>query len=170
MVVGARTGARYWQGFIKAPARIVFKLIVEFTTGQRVPDVNSGLRVFRKSTVLPYLGDICNGFSFTTTITLIYLLTGKSLQFVPIPYAKRSGRSKVRHIRDGIRTLQYITECIVRYNPLKLFLVLMMCTALMGGIFAIWLGLWAIFLTLVCLSLQASLAFMVEAQRVSHRG
>lgn len=123
MVVGARQGKHYRGTFLKMPARLVFKWLVEFTTGRRIPDINSGLRVFRKSTMLPYMNDLCSGFSFTTTITLIYCLTGKFIQYLPIDYAKRSGSSKVRIVRDSIRTLQYITEVIALYNPLKLFVL-----------------------------------------------
>ncbi len=124
MVVGARHG-KYYRGMLfKMPARIVFKWLVEFTTGRHIPDINSGLRAFRKSTMTPYLDDLCNGFSFTTTITLVYCLTGKFVQYVPIDYAKRIGRSKVRIVRDSLRTLQYITEVIAAYNPLKLFALL----------------------------------------------
>lgn len=124
MVVGARHGKHYRGAFLKMPARIVFKWLVEFTTGRRVPDINSGLRSFRKTEVLKYDEDLCNGFSFTTTITLIYLLTGKFVRYVPIDYGARKGRSKVKIIQDSLRTLQYITEVIVTYNPLKLFVLM----------------------------------------------
>ena len=124
MVVGARQGAAYRGSFLKMPARIVFKFLVEFTTGRHIPDINSGLRIFRRSTVQRYFPDICDGFSFTTTITLIYLLTSKTVGYVPIPYHRRIGRSKVKIIRDSLRTMQYITEVTATYNPLKLFLLL----------------------------------------------
>ncbi len=124
MVVGARQGSHYRGTFFKMPARLAFKWLVEFTTGRSVPDINSGLRVFRKSQMTPYADDLCNGFSFTTTITLIYCLTGKFVQYLPIEYGERAGTSKVRIIRDSLRTLQYITEVIAIYNPLKLFTLL----------------------------------------------
>ena len=124
MVVGARQGKFYRGTFLKMPARIVFKWLVQFTTGRRIPDINSGLRAFRKSTMLRYVDDLCSGFSFTTTITLIYCLTGKFVSYLPIEYAERSGHSKVRIVRDSLRTLQYITETIAIYNPLKLFVLL----------------------------------------------
>lgn len=132
MVVGARHGPAYRGTFLKMPARYVFKFLVEFTTGRHIPDINSGMRVFSKKTVEKYFADICNGFSFTTTITLIYLLTGKMVTYVQIPYSKRIGRSKVKIIRDSLRTLQYITECIVRYNPLKLFLLFSILSFVIG--------------------------------------
>jgi glycosyltransferase involved in cell wall biosynthesis len=124
MAVGARQGKHYRGSFLKMPARIVFKWLVEFATGRRIPDINSGLRAFRKSGALPFERDLCNGFSFTTTITLIYCLTGKFLAYIPIEYAARTGRSKVRIIHDSLRTMQYITEVIATYNPLKLFVLL----------------------------------------------
>jgi polyisoprenyl-phosphate glycosyltransferase len=124
MVVGARQGPEYRGSFLKMPARFVFKFLAEFTTGRHIPDINSGLRIFRCSTVKKYFPDICDGFSFPTTITLIYMLTGKTVGYVPIDYRKRIGKSKVRIIRDSLRTLQYITEVVATYNPLKLFLLI----------------------------------------------
>ncbi len=133
MVVGARQGKYYRGTFLKMPARVVFKWLVEFTTGRSIPDINSGLRVFRRSQVLPYFDALCNGFSFTTTITLIYSLTGKIICYEPIDYGKRSGASKVRIIRDSLRTLQYITETIARFNPIKLFLLLTLLDVLLSS-------------------------------------
>ena len=124
MVVGARQGPAYRGSPLKSLARLFLKFIVEFTTGERIPDVNSGMRIFRKSAATPYFPDICEGFSFTTTITLVYHLTHKTVSYVPIAYEKRIGHSKVKMFHDTLRTLQYITECIVRYNPLKIFLLL----------------------------------------------
>lgn len=124
MVVGARQGAVYRGTFLKSTLRWFLRKVVEFASGRSVPDVNSGLRVFRKSSVEQFFPDICDGFSFTTTITLVCNLTHRTIAYVPIAYDKRVGHSKVRLARDTLRTLQYITECIVRYNPLKLFVVL----------------------------------------------
>jgi len=124
MAVGARHGTQQYDSLLRIPARLVFRFLVEFTTGARVPDINSGLRSFRRSQALPYFPDLCRGFSFTTTLTLIYILTGKYVVYLPIEYRERIGRSKIRIVRDTLRTLQYIIEVIVTYNPLKLFLLL----------------------------------------------
>lgn len=132
MVVGARHGKEYRGTFLKMPARIILKWLVEFTTGRNIPDINSGLRVFRRSTTLPYVDHLCNGFSFLTTITLIYMLSGKFVSYMPIEYYARIGHSKVRIIRDSLRTLQYITEVIALYNPLKLYLLLCAVLGVLG--------------------------------------
>ncbi len=124
MCVGARQGKHYRGSFFKMPARLVFKWLVEFTTGRVIPDINSGLRAFRKKDALSLESDLCNAFSYTTTITLIYFLTGRFIQYIPIEYGARVGKSKVRIVRDSLRTLQYIIEVIALYNPLKLFILL----------------------------------------------
>lgn len=124
MVVGARQGTAYRETFLKSPLRLFLKFLVEFSCGSRVPDVNSGLRIFCRSTVIPYFRHLANGFSFTTSQTLSYLMTGRFVRYVPISYYPRIGKSKVRLLRDSLRTLQYIVESITYYNPLKIFLLM----------------------------------------------
>ncbi len=123
MVVGARTGAHYRESILKSPMRKILKWLVEFTAGRSIPDTNSGLRVFSRKTIMPYYTHLCNTFSFTTAATLAYMMTGRTVAYLPIDYHERVGRSKVRLFRDSLRTLQYIAEAIIYYNPLKLFIV-----------------------------------------------
>lgn len=123
MVVGARTGPRYQRSVWLSPVRTSFLLLTSFVTGTWIPDPNSGFRVFRRSQVLPLVDRLPNGFSFTTTTTVILMLDGRFIHFHPIAYAKRIGRSKVRFIRDALRASQGLVEVILAYNPLKLFMV-----------------------------------------------
>lgn len=124
MVVGARTGRFYQGNSVKRVGRIVFRQLSEFAAGQSIPDINSGLRVFRRSQIVPFFPIISAGFSFTTTSTLAYLLNDLLIDYIPIDYHKRSGESKVHHLRDSLRALQIILEAILRCNPLKAFLLL----------------------------------------------
>lgn len=124
MVVGARTGAFYKGSFAKRIGRIVFRHLSEFAAGQSIPDINSGLRVFRRDEIVPFFSVISAGFSFTTTSTLVYLLNDMFVHYIPIEYHRREGSSKVRHLRDSIRALQIIVEAILRCNPIKIFLLL----------------------------------------------
>jgi polyisoprenyl-phosphate glycosyltransferase len=165
MVVGARQGKEYRESFLKSILRWILKSIVEFATGRHIPDVNSGLRVFRASTSKPYFPDICDGFSFTTTITLVYHLTHKTIAYLPIPYSKRVGKSKVKMLHDTLRTLQYITECIVRYNPLKLFIVLSALAVVVGAIGIIWGGLFSLILGILTSLIVFSLGLVGESLR-----
>jgi polyisoprenyl-phosphate glycosyltransferase len=124
MVVGARTGIHYFESAIKAPLRVLLQFLVQYTVGRTVPDVNSGLRVFSKTRVLPFLPDLSNTFSFTTSVTMAYMMNSLFVCYVPIPYRKRTGTTKVHLLRDSLRTLQCIVEAITYYNPLKIFLLL----------------------------------------------
>jgi len=134
MVVGARTGEQYWSSAFKSPMRLILKWLIEFTTGRRVPDVNSGLRVFSREQITPYLDHLCNTFSFTTSLTLAYMMTSKFVTYVSIPYHKSVGHTKVRFFRDALRTMQYIVEAIVYYNPLKMFVLLSSGLLLASGL------------------------------------
>lgn len=132
MVVGARTGHHYEGSVFKGPLRQVLKFLVEFSAGRSIPDANSGLRVFSRRTISGYLPHLCNTFSFTTSLTLAYMLTGRFVAFLPIPYHERVGKTKVRLFKDSLRTLQYIVQAIIYYNPLKLFLLLTLVTILLA--------------------------------------
>jgi glycosyltransferase involved in cell wall biosynthesis len=140
MVVGARTGGHYRESALKAPLRKILQSLVEFTAGRKIPDPNSGLRVFSRSAIMPFFPHLSDGFSFTTSGTLAYMLKKRSVLYVNIDYHKRVGQTKVRLLHDSLRTMQYIVSAIVYYNPLKLFIVL---SALLGvpGIFGLLVGL-----------------------------
>jgi glycosyltransferase involved in cell wall biosynthesis len=121
MVVGARTGEAYRESLIKSPLRWSLKTIVEFTANREIPDVNSGLRVFSRTTVIPFFPHLSDKFSFTTSLTLAYMMNAKFVRYCPISYHERVGTSKVRLFRDSLRTLQYVLEAATYYNPLKIF-------------------------------------------------
>ncbi len=123
MVVGVRSDVRRNESAFKTLLRWLLTALVEFTAGRRIPDVNSGLRVFSRRTIEPYFGQLCDTFSFTTSLTLAYMMTARFVSFVPISYGTRHGRSKVKLFRDALRTLQYIVQSILYYNPIKLFLL-----------------------------------------------
>lgn len=124
MVVGARSGENYRRSPFKAPLRTALKWLVEYTAGRKIPDVNSGLRVFSRKTAMGYFKHLCDTFSFTTSLTLSYMMTGRFVAYRPIRYDQRIGQTKVRLLHDSLRTLQYILQAVVYYNPLKIFLLL----------------------------------------------
>jgi glycosyltransferase involved in cell wall biosynthesis len=131
MVVGARTGPNYRESMLKSPLRAVLKTIVEFTANREIPDINSGLRIFRRQVAVTYFDHVSDLFSFTTSLTLAYMMNSKFVDYVDIDYKERIGRSKVRLFRDSLRTLQYVLEACTYYNPLKIFVLLaLMCCAL----------------------------------------
>lgn len=124
MVVGARTGNKVAVPLIRKPAKWVIGKLANFVVGERIPDINSGLRVFDRDVALKFFPMFPDGFSFTTTITMCMLSNGYLVDYVPIDYHARVGRSKIRPIRDTLNFLQLIARMALYFAPLKLFLPL----------------------------------------------
>jgi glycosyltransferase involved in cell wall biosynthesis len=125
MIVGARRGKHYESSLIKSLARKLFRVFAEFVAGCRIPDINSGLRVMRRGLIDKYWPIASGGFSFSTTVTVVSLLTSHFVDYVPIDYFARSGSSsKVHHLRDSLRAAQILVMAVLLYNPIKPFLVL----------------------------------------------
>jgi len=124
MVIGLRTNVSEMDLPVKRGFRWVFKTIVKLFVGKNIHDPNSGLRVFKRELAVGLFPFLCGTFSFTTSLTI--LATGMScfIKYVPVTYSPRGGKSKVRHIRDSLRTLQYIVQGITFFNPIKFFLIL----------------------------------------------
>lgn len=120
MVIGARTGKATTTQ--RKPGKWLLSVVAQHLVGQRIPDINSGLRAFRREEALRYLAILPNGFSLTTTLTLAMLKDGYAVHFVPITIQPRGGgRSTVKYFRDGMKTLLLILRAIMLFNPLKIF-------------------------------------------------
>ena len=99
-----------------------WQILFELSDGNAfIKDINSGLRIIDKTTVMKYFSRLCNTFSFTTSQTLAYLMNNLCVYYLDIPYNKRIGKSKVKLVKDSLKTMKYIVEAGVYYNPLKIF-------------------------------------------------
>lgn len=121
MVVGARLGEDVHIPLIRKPAKAFLRHLASFLAGTPIPDLNSGLRAFRRQLVLTYRPILPQGFSFTTTITLAALTNGHRVDYVSVNYAHRAGRSKIRPIQDTLGFTSLIVRTVIYFNPLKVF-------------------------------------------------
>ncbi len=121
MVVAARTGKHVHIPLIRRPMKWVLGRLANYLAGHPIPDLNSGLRVFRKSLAQRFEQLLPSGFSFTSTITMSLLLNDYRVLYIPIDYHKRVGLSKVRalHVYDF---LLVILRTAIYFNPLRFFL------------------------------------------------
>jgi len=131
MVVAARTGPQVAIGPFRRIAKSILRRLAVYLSESQIPDLNSGLRIFRRDAALGYFTILPSGFSFTTTITLAMLCSERSVAWVPINYAKRTGRSKIRPVRDTMNFLILIMRTIIYFNPLRVFLPV----AIVAGLF-----------------------------------
>ena len=122
MIIGARTGDSVHIPLVRRPAKALLRGLANYLSGHRIPDLNSGLRVFRRAPVMEHFRLISDGFSFTTTVTLALLARNHAVVFVPIDYHHRTGASKIRPIRDTANFVVLILRACVFFEPLKVFL------------------------------------------------
>lgn len=132
MVIGKRENLKTFDPFLKKLSRFLFKQIAQFVAGEKILDVNSGLRVFRKDVILKYLINTSSGFSFSLSTTLIFILEGLAVYYFPIEYRPRIGRSKVKYLRDILRSAQILVETITLYNPIKIFMLISGMISILG--------------------------------------
>jgi len=126
MVVGSRTEGKNPQPLLRRFAKYVLRGHCSWLVGERIPDLNSGLRVFRKSVFDRFFKILPSGFSLTTTLTVAMMRNRYSVVFVPITYAERVGRSKIRPIADTLGFFQLILRTGMYFAPLRVLFPLVM--------------------------------------------
>lgn len=124
MVVGARVGENVAIPWVRRPAKWALARLARLLSGIVIPDLNSGLRIFRRGIVTSFYRLLSNQFSFTTTLTLAMETNGYRVAYVPIDYRPRVGRSKIRPVADTLHFLQLILRITLYFSPLKIFLPL----------------------------------------------
>ncbi|WP_319018393.1 glycosyltransferase family 2 protein [Microbispora sitophila] len=121
-VVGARTTEEGSHKFLRVPAKWFIRKVAERLAGQKIPDLNSGLRAFRKSVAKPYLRLLPPGFSCVTTITLAFMSNQHDVYYLPIEYSKRAGKSKFNFVSDAYRYILQVLRMVMYFNPLKVLM------------------------------------------------
>lgn len=136
-VVGARTTEEGTYKFLRVPAKWLIRKVAEHLASTRIPDLNSGLRAFRRDVSLPYLRLLPPGFSCVTTITLAFLSNQHTVDYIPIKYAKRAGTSKFHFVRDAYRYILQVLRMVMYFNPIKVLMPLALWLLAIGFVKAV---------------------------------
>jgi glycosyltransferase involved in cell wall biosynthesis len=121
-VVGARKSEAGSYRLLRVPAKWAIRRLAAYLTSTDIPDLNSGLRAFKRSVAEPYLRLLPPGFSCVTTITLAFLSNGHPVKYVPVDYFKRAGRSKFHPFRDAYNYLLQVLRMVMYFNPLRVLM------------------------------------------------
>jgi len=121
MIVGARIGKKIHESFLRKIMKKILVLLASYLVEEKIPDLNSGLRILKKDKFIRFFHLLPSGFSLTSTLTLAFLANDYSLKFVPIGYHSRMGKSKIKPVRDTLNFFQLILRTILYFNPLKVF-------------------------------------------------
>ncbi|MGF1572006.1 MAG: glycosyltransferase family 2 protein [Sumerlaeia bacterium] len=119
MAIGKRPLAQ--QPLIRRPAKYFLNWFASYLSATKIEDLNSGLRIFRKQDALRFSRMLPEGFSFTSTITMLLACEGHSLAYRPIRYRTRVGSSKISPVKDFFGFSLLVLRLSMAFNPLKVF-------------------------------------------------
>ncbi|MFW5983384.1 MAG: glycosyltransferase family 2 protein [bacterium] len=139
MIIGKR-GKDSHSEWIRKPGKWILGKTANFLTGRKIPDLNSGLRVIKRSIIKNMLHLFPDGFSFSTTSTVAFMNMGYNVDYYPIKVRKRVGKSTVKQLKHGSSTLLLILRLIVLFNPLKVFIPAGLFFIMIGTIYEIVFG------------------------------
>ena len=137
MVIGAR-GEGSEISIDRLPGKMLLKFVAELIVGESIPDLNSGLRCFKSEVIKRYLHLLPEGFSASTTSTLLMKKRGYRMEFINIIANKRVGKSSVNMVYDGLVTLGLIVRILVLFNALPFFSILGILQIFAGLLWGSW--------------------------------
>jgi glycosyltransferase involved in cell wall biosynthesis len=140
MAVGARIKPHAAIPLLRRFPKWVLGKWANYLADRKIPDLNSGLRVFRRDVAARYEGLFPNGFSFTTTLTLALECHGYIVCYHPISYARRVGASKIKPLRDTFNFFSLVLRVVMYFKPLKIFIPMSGIMVLAGAAWG--LGAW----------------------------
>ncbi len=132
MLVGARKKESGTVKFVRGPVKWFIRKLAEVMSGFKIPDLNSGLRAIRKDVFMRYMSILPWGHSWVSTITLAMLAGGYEVDFMPIDYYKRKGKSTFHPIKDTSGYLTLVIRTVTWFNPLKIFVPLALLFWILG--------------------------------------
>ncbi|MFH1371529.1 MAG: glycosyltransferase family 2 protein, partial [Planctomycetota bacterium] len=132
MVVGARKQEAGTLKFLRMPAKWLMLKLACYIAEEKIPDLNSGLRAFKKQAAAKFYGIYPEGHSWVSTITLAFLTNGYSVKYIPINYYKRKGRSSWHPIYDTFNYFKTINRTVLYFRPLRFFVPFTLLILLIG--------------------------------------
>lgn len=130
MVVGQRISLIH-SPLWRMPGKWILSAMANYITQQKIPDLNSGLRIVRREVALKYLHLCPAGYSFSTTLTVTLHSRGYDVFYVPIHVNKRVGKSVVS-ISTGLDTIVLILRMATLFQPLRIFIPLSLAIGAIG--------------------------------------
>ncbi len=121
LVVGARSGRDSQASVARWSANAFYNSFASWMVNRKIDDLTSGFRCADRRKFLGFLYLLPNGFSYPTTSTMAFFRAGYSVGFVPIIASKRSGKSHISMVKDGVRFFLIIFKVGTLYSPLKIY-------------------------------------------------
>jgi glycosyltransferase involved in cell wall biosynthesis len=137
LVVGARSPKTQASG-ARRIGNAILNWFASYLSGRPIPDLTSGFRTARRAHLREFLYLLPNGFSSPTTITMSFIRAGYNVWFEPVDARQRSGHSKIRLARDGVKFFLILLRVITIFSPLRIFLPISGGALFVGVAYAAW--------------------------------
>jgi glycosyltransferase involved in cell wall biosynthesis len=120
VAIGARLGPGSRMPPLRRLGNRLFAALLNLGGAGHITDSASGMRVLRRS-ALRRLYPLPDGMHFTPAMSS-QALFDPTLRIVevPMPYAERTGKSKLRLLGDGLRFLRVIGDTALTYRPFRI--------------------------------------------------
>lgn len=133
MVVGARTNI---TSQVRTPAKKFLAWFGNYVAQYKIPDLNSGFRIIKKTVFENYLNLLPNSFSLSTTITLASLKDRLKVKYIPIKeMPRKSGESKINPVKDFFGFMVLILRLTILFSPLRVFFPISFFLFLVGAVY-----------------------------------
>lgn len=117
VVLGCRLNEESQMPLIRRIGNVLFAMMLTAFSSKRVRDTASGMRVVRRSSI-HRLYPLPDGLHFTPAMSARAILSPTvTIVEVNMPYHERTGESKLRVGKDGLRFLKVILEAAFLYHP-----------------------------------------------------
>lgn len=132
MVVGARSIGSH-ASWSRSIGNKLYNWLASYVAKFQIKDLTSGFRAVKADIARNFLYLLPNTYSYPTTLTLGVLRNGGSVKYVPIKMSKRkTGKSNISLVRDGVRFFMIITRISTLYSPMRVFLPVSFLMFLLG--------------------------------------
>jgi dolichol-phosphate hexosyltransferase len=121
IALGCRLSKDTQMPRVRQAGNQVFALLLTLSSGLRVRDTASGMRVVRRDSYRKLL-PLPDGLHFTPAMSARAVLGPRGdikLIELDMPYHERDGVSKLHVVRDGLRFLRIIFEALFLYRPFR---------------------------------------------------
>lgn len=120
IALGSRLNENSQMPFVRKLGNIFYSSLLSLVSSKKIKDTASGMRVIKKKS-LQSIMPLPDGLHFTPAMSARAILS-RDLKIVEkdMAYNERTGQSKLKVFRDGIRFLNIILKMIFLYQPFKI--------------------------------------------------
>lgn len=101
MIVGVRLNEDHEMPWLRLLGNKFYLWLMDLLFNESINDATSGMRLVKKSSIIPHVEHLPDGLNFTLALTLLALRKKLTFKNVPVKYFKRGGQSKLSVCRDG---------------------------------------------------------------------